>query len=122
MIYLSSSSRAPDLPRHLEDARERGFLHLRRHRVAGVDAGEATLRAEAEALERHIFHRLLDLVAQDGLVLDRLALGGDETEDGRLRLRHVAQRAEIAGARRGGGGGGGGGGRGGGRPGRGRRI
>src|SRR5438128_12610600 len=59
-----SSSVAPNVACNLDHQAQLSLLHLRRDRIAGVDAGEAALRADPEAVEIKLPRRLLDALLQ----------------------------------------------------------
>src|SRR5262249_289379 len=90
----------PHLARGLDDQRELAALVLDGERVAGEIAGEAALRAQTQALERHAARRFVDAALEGVLGLKLRRLGRDEAEHDRLSGRQVAQRPEVPGARR----------------------
>src|SRR5262249_6704019 len=49
----------PNFPRQLDNKTELSFLHLRRHGIASVNAGEAALRAYRQPVKRHVPARLV---------------------------------------------------------------
>src|SRR6266436_9535792 len=95
-----SSSVAPNVARNLDHQAQLSLLHFRRDRIAGVDAGEAALRADPEAVEIKLPRRLLDALLQRILAFHLRRLGRDNAEHHGLVGRHEPQRRERAGARR----------------------
>src|SRR6185312_16223336 len=80
-VWPAPSDVAPDLLGEVHHQPQLLLLHLRRNRVAGVDAGEATLRADRETIEIAVARGVLDTLLQLVLVLHRRGLGGDKTQN-----------------------------------------
>src|SRR5262249_7607465 len=92
-------SSSPDLAGELDDHAQFRPLLLLSQDIAFLGRGEAALRREAELLERSEFARFLDAPFDGVLVLERAALGGDETQHHDLvAFWQEAHRLEAAGA------------------------
>src|SRR5215470_14971094 len=75
------ASIAPDLTRHLDNARELGALHLLADAdVLGRAGREAALRAERELLEPDVAARLLDAALEQVGALELRHFGSDEAQ------------------------------------------
>src|ERR1700750_2385240 len=94
---LYSSSLAPNFARKRNHKPELLLLHLRRDRIAGVDAGEAALRTDREPVEVDVSRRVLDALFKCILVFQDRCLGRDNAEHDGLVARHQTQRRERAG-------------------------
>src|SRR5215475_10830012 len=71
---------APNVACELDHEAELFLLHVRRDRIAGVDAGEAALRADPEAVEIELPGRVLDALRQRILAFHVRRLGRDNAE------------------------------------------
>src|SRR5215470_5878042 len=100
VAWSCSSSLAPDVARELDHEAELSLLHLRRRRIASVDAGKAALRTDGEAVEIEGTRRLLDALLERILALHLGRLGRDNAEHHDLVPWNEAQRRERTGARR----------------------
>jgi len=87
---------APDLVGYVDDQRELRDLVLQGHGITGHRRGEAALRTQREALERHAPARLFDAADQRGASLENRCLGADKSEDHDLVFRCRCQRFESA--------------------------
>ncbi len=83
----------PDIARQAAHQLKFALLGLRRHRIAGVDAGEAALRADRQPVQRHEFGRLVEPPPQHGLVLEVRQLRRHHAEDHRFVS---SERSEAA--------------------------
>src|SRR5690349_20505662 len=95
----SSSGIAPDIASQFNDKPELSFLCLQRHRVAGIDACKAALRADSQPVERNVPACLYCARMQCRLVLEYRRFRRNEPEHNRLMRRHVSERHEVSGAR-----------------------
>src|SRR5689334_14939815 len=77
VAWLWPSSVAPNVACKLDHEAKLFLLHLRRDRIAGVDAREATLRADPEAVQIKLPRRLLDALLQRILAFHLRCLGRD---------------------------------------------
>src|SRR6185437_1773246 len=75
-----ASGLPPDVPSHLDDARELGRLLGNGERVAALTAGEAALRAERELLQRTEFRSGLDAALELILGFQRAGLAGHQSQ------------------------------------------
>src|SRR5881409_2232365 len=91
-------SLSPHVARDLDDALELAPLLVLGQRVAVVRAGEAALRRQPQALERHVLGRFVDPAPQRVRRLERAGFRGHQTEHDLLVARQQAQRLEAAGA------------------------
>src|SRR6266516_1016366 len=89
-------SPSPHVAGHLDHALELAPLRVLSQRVAVVRAGEAALRRQAEALERHVLRGLVDPAPQDVRRLERAGLGRHQPEDDLLVAWQQTQRLEAA--------------------------
>src|SRR5262249_5544237 len=90
------SGLAPDVAGKLNNQSKLSVLRLRRHRIAGVDAGKAALRAYRKTIERHVPARLLDPRAQCCFVFQRRGLRRNQPKHDRFMLRNETQRSKRA--------------------------
>ncbi len=89
----------PDVSRQVAYQRELFFLYVVRDGIAAVHARKAALRAHGQPVEGDELDRVVEALAQRGLVLELRLLGRDEAEHHRLLLGHEAQWREGTGAR-----------------------
>src|SRR5438067_13173839 len=95
-MKLSPGSAAPDETRDLGHPLELAALILRRDAVAFHGRGEAALRAQGQALERHELGRGVDAPPQLLPRLQPRLLRGHQTQHDLAIGRHHAQRPEVA--------------------------
>src|SRR5262245_27584765 len=100
VAWSCSSSLAPNVACKLDYEAKLFLLHIRRRRIASVDAGKAALRTDGEAVKIELTRRLLDALLQRIHALHLGRLGRDNAEHHGLVLRNEAQRRERASARR----------------------
>ena len=77
-----------DFTRRLNNEAQFGFLFLRADRIALLDAGEAALGADGEAIKIDEGGGVGDPALQNLLVLQRARFGRDKAQNHRLAPRH----------------------------------